>query len=237
MRGNPPFVLILFVTLIFGGYYCELGSSVTVTYDHRALVIDGKRRILQSGSFHYPRTTPEMWPEIIRKSKEGGLDVIETYVFWNYHEPVKGEVENEYGNVEGSYGVGGKLYIKWAAETAISLNTTVPWVMCAQSDAPDPIVIPYRPVEDLAFSVARFFEKGGTFQNYYMYFGGTNFGRTAGGPLIATSYDYDAPIDEYGFTRQPKWGHLRDLHKSIKHCEDYLVNADPTQQSLGTNLE
>lgn len=33
-----------------------------------------------------------MWPELIRKSKEGGLDVIETYVFWNYHEPVKGEV-------------------------------------------------------------------------------------------------------------------------------------------------
>lgn len=28
--------------------------------------------------------------------------------------------------------------------------------------------IPYRPVEDLAFSVARFFETGGTFQNYYM---------------------------------------------------------------------
>jgi beta-galactosidase len=30
------------------------------------------------------------------------------------------------------------------------------------------------------------------------YHGGTNFGRTAGGPFIATSYDYDAPIDEYG---------------------------------------
>lgn len=30
------------------------------------------------------------------------------------------------------------------------------------------------------------------------YFGGTNFGRTAGGPLVASSYDYDAPIDEYG---------------------------------------
>ncbi|KAE9610559.1 putative beta-galactosidase [Lupinus albus] len=24
-----------------------------------------------------------------------------------------------------------------------------------------------------------------------------NFGRTAGGPFIATSYDYDAPMDEY----------------------------------------
>lgn len=30
------------------------------------------------------------------------------------------------------------------------------------------------------------------------YHGGTNFDRTSGGPFIATSYDYDAPIDEYG---------------------------------------
>lgn len=34
-----------------------------------------------------------------------------------------------------------------------------------------------------------------TWQQYH---GGTNFGRTAGGPFITTSYDYDAPIDEYG---------------------------------------
>lgn len=79
----------------------------------------------------------------------------------------------------------------------------------------------------MAFSVARFIQKGGAFINYYMviqliaefyqvvkswtsqlnfvllllkfqYHGGTNFGRTAGGPFIATSYDYDAPLDEYG---------------------------------------
>lgn len=30
------------------------------------------------------------------------------------------------------------------------------------------------------------------------YFGGTNFGRTSGGPFYITSYDYDAPLDEYG---------------------------------------
>ena len=30
------------------------------------------------------------------------------------------------------------------------------------------------------------------------YHGGTNFGRTSGGLFIATSYDYDAPLDEYG---------------------------------------
>jgi hypothetical protein len=33
---------------------------------------------------------------------------------------------------------------------------------------------------------------------FFQYHGGTNFGRTAGGPYITTSYDYDAPLDEYG---------------------------------------
>ncbi|KAL6277203.1 hypothetical protein ACE6H2_020804 [Prunus campanulata] len=54
----------------------------------RVITIDGKRRVLLSGSIHHPRSTPGMWPDLIRKSKEGGLDAIETYVFWNVHEPV-----------------------------------------------------------------------------------------------------------------------------------------------------
>lgn len=32
----------------------------------------------------------------------------------------------------------------------------------------------------------------------HQYHGGTNFGRNAAGLFVATSYDYDAPIDEYG---------------------------------------
>lgn len=34
----------------------------------------------------------QMWPDLIAKSKEGGADVIQTYVFWSGHEPVKGKV-------------------------------------------------------------------------------------------------------------------------------------------------
>lgn len=34
----------------------------------------------------------QVWPDLIKKCKEGGLDVIETYVFWNYHEPERGQV-------------------------------------------------------------------------------------------------------------------------------------------------
>lgn len=33
-----------------------------------------------------------MWPSLIKKAKEGGLDVIETYVFWNAHEPLRRQV-------------------------------------------------------------------------------------------------------------------------------------------------
>jgi hypothetical protein len=34
-----------------------------------------------------------MWPDLIKKSKEGGLDAIETYVFWDSHEPARREYD------------------------------------------------------------------------------------------------------------------------------------------------
>jgi beta-galactosidase GanA len=33
-----------------------------------------------------------MWPDLIEKAKDGGLDVVQTYVFWNGHEPSPGQV-------------------------------------------------------------------------------------------------------------------------------------------------
>uniref|UniRef100_A0A0D3FE80 beta-galactosidase n=2 Tax=Oryza TaxID=4527 RepID=A0A0D3FE80_9ORYZ len=344
-----------------------------VTYDKKAVLVDGQRRILFSGSIHYPRSTPEMWDGLIEKAKDGGLDVIQTYVFWNGHEPTPGnynfegrydlvrfiktvqkagmfvhlrigpyicgewnfggfpvwlkyvpgisfrtdnepfknamqgftekivgmmksenlfasqggpiilsqamgvivwtQIENEYGPEGKEFGAAGKAYINWAAKMAVGLDTGVPWVMCKEDDAPDPVInacngfycdtfspnkpykptmwteawsgwftefggtIRQRPVEDLAFGVARFVQKGGSFINYYMYHGGTNFGRTAGGPFITTSYDYDAPLDEYGLAREPKFGHLKELHRAVKLCEQPLVSADPTVTTLGSMQE
>lgn len=34
----------------------------------------------------------QMWEGLIQKAKDGGLDVIDTYVFWNGHEPSPGNV-------------------------------------------------------------------------------------------------------------------------------------------------
>lgn len=60
MRGEGSIILV-FLTLVFlEGFYFGRGSAATVTYDHRALVINGQRRALLSGSIHYPRTTPDV---------------------------------------------------------------------------------------------------------------------------------------------------------------------------------
>ncbi|KAL9253007.1 Beta-galactosidase 12-like protein [Drosera capensis] len=358
IAGKQNMVLVAVWLCLF---VCSAMASVT--YDRKAIIINGQRRILMSGSIHYPRSTPEMWPDLIQKAKSGGLDVIQTYVFWNGHEPSPGQyyfegrydlvkfikliqqaglyvhlrigpfvcaewnfggfpvwlkyvpgiefrtdngpfkakmqgftekivsmmkaeglfepqggpiilsqIENEYEGVEYDIGTPGKLYARWAAQMAVGLNTGVPWVMCKQADAPDPIIntcnafycedfvpntnykpkmftelwsgwytqfggaVPYRPAEDVAFAVAIFIQKGGSFVNYYMYHGGTNFGTTAG-RFVATSYDYDAPIDEYGLLREPKYTHLKYLHNAIKMCEPALVSADPTVTTLGGNQE
>lgn len=50
------------------------------------------------------------------------------------------QIENEYGDVESSYGTKGREYVKWAANMAVGLGAGVPWVMCKQNDAPDFIV-------------------------------------------------------------------------------------------------
>lgn len=50
------------------------------------------------------------------------------------------QIENEYGNIEGTFGQKGKDYVKWAAKMALGLGAGVPWVMCRQTDAPYDIV-------------------------------------------------------------------------------------------------
>ena len=34
----------------------------------------------------------QMWESLVQKAKDGGLDAIDTYVFWNVHEPSPGNV-------------------------------------------------------------------------------------------------------------------------------------------------
>ncbi|XP_030936433.1 beta-galactosidase 16-like [Quercus lobata] len=339
----------------------SMAHGGNVTYDGRSLIINGEHKILFSGEIHYPRSTPQTWPSLIAKAKAGGLDVIQTLVFWNLHEPqfdqfdfsgrrdivrfikevqaqglyvslrigpfIQGEwaygglpiwlrdvpdivfrsdnkpfkyhmwrfttkivrmmkseklfasqggpiilsqIENEYQLVEAGFGEKGPPYVKWAAAMAVGLQTGVPWVMCKQSDAPDPVInacngrrcgqtfvgpnSPNKPAiwtenwtsfyqvyggepdmrsaEDITYQAALFVAKKGSYVNYYMYHGGTNFGRTAS-KYVLTSYYDQAPLDEYGLIRQPKWGHLKELHAAIKLCLKPLLTGVHSTFHLG----
>lgn len=49
----------------------------------------------------------------------------------------------------------------------------------------------------------------------HRFHGGSNFGRTVGGPNIVTSYDYDGALDEFGIPHNPKYQHLAFMHYAL----------------------
>uniref|UniRef100_M1A6L4 beta-galactosidase n=1 Tax=Solanum tuberosum TaxID=4113 RepID=M1A6L4_SOLTU len=93
-----------------------------------------------------------------------------------------------------------------------------------------------RSAEDLTISVARFFAKNGTLTNYYVYHGGTNFGRSSSS-FVTTRYYDEAPLDEFGLMRDPKWSHLRDLHRALRLSRRALLWGTPTVQKINQDLE
>ncbi len=64
-----------------------------ISFDSRAILIDQQRILLLSGSIHYPRSTPEMWPHLFQKLRAAGLNTVETYAFWNLHEKQQGHID------------------------------------------------------------------------------------------------------------------------------------------------
>ena len=331
--------------------------TTVVSYDSRAITINGQRTMLLGGAIHYPRSTPEMWPALMQRSREAGLNAIETYIFWNLHERQRGvfdfserldvlrfcqlaqehglyvvlrigpyicaetnygglpawlrdvpgirmrtwnepfmremerwvrfvvdylrpmfasnggpiilaQIENEYANVALQNGVDGMRYLQWAADLGKSLDLGIPLVMCLgaaqgtietingfyghtyldhhfESHPDQPALWTenwpgwydlyghahrIREPQDVAYSVVRFIAGGGTGVNYYMWHGGTNFGREAM-YLQTTSYDYDAPLDEYG-RPTTKYHHLARLHRLLLRYADVLLNAQRAEPQL-----
>lgn len=53
--------------------------------------VNGKPLQIISGSIHYFRVVPEYWRDRLEKLKNMGCNTVETYIPWNFHEPVKGQ--------------------------------------------------------------------------------------------------------------------------------------------------
>ena len=57
MKILPVRLIVLFIFFSFSCFnsFC---SAANVTYDHRSLIIDGRRKLFLSASIHYPRSVP-----------------------------------------------------------------------------------------------------------------------------------------------------------------------------------
>jgi beta-galactosidase len=333
-------------------------KSRLVSFDPKAVTIDGERQLLISGEIHYARSPRELWPQLLDYSKAMGLNCVASYVFWGFHEPQKDvydfsgqrdlgyylklckernlfvilrigpyacaewnfggyppylrdepgiilrtynvpymnrvekyfehlaaeirpylatnggpvimvQVENEYANVAKRYGEDGQRYLKWVVELASRMGIDVQKITCEggaegaiecvngfsiplersishKANKPDQPLIwtelypawydtwgfqhHLRDARNMAFNILNFLGNGGTGWNYYMWHGGTNFGRTSM-YLQTTSYDFDAPIDEYG-RPSPKGLYLSRLHEAIKSNSKIILEGERTQKVL-----
>ena len=56
-------------------------------------LLDGNPFRILSGAMHYFRVLPEQWETRLKKLKEMGLNTIETYMAWHYHEKEEGKFD------------------------------------------------------------------------------------------------------------------------------------------------
>jgi beta-galactosidase len=364
MYFTSPLLLLVLI------YLCNCCIGTDVSFDSRSFLFDGKRELLIGGSVHYPRSSAAEWPTILKEAQNNGINLIQTYIFWDIHEPEQGkyyfpidekdneanfveflvqahllglkvhlrlgpfvcaewnyggipewmretgatfrttdpkwtkpmfdfntkvlqivrdqkllaadggpivmlQIENEFGNLEDDFvrPNAGEEYVAECANYALAQDVGgIPWVMCQQGEGtgtPPPAeiinacngyycdawisahaqdfpnqphmftenwpgwfqkwgeAVPHRPASDIAYSVARWFARGGSYMNYYMAFGGSSFGREVGGPAIIQSYDYDVQVNEYLLHNEPKFSLLSGLHTTLYEVADILFDDQP----------
>jgi hypothetical protein len=352
------FLAISFVTIAHSAlitYHDLEGKPYEVASDDRAILINGTRTMLLSGAIHYTRSTPAMWKDLMIKAKQQGLNCIQTYTFWNFHEHERGQykfvdqgnvslfletaaevglfvnfrigpyvcaewnygglpvwlnweegikfrtynepwmkavknfmdvivekirpflaenggpvilaqVENEYHPVDDQ----DKMYVNWCGELALSYNLHIPWVMCNGASANgtintcnandcwdyamahnvsypgQPLMwtenegwfsvwtgyrIPARTARDLSYSVAEWIAAGGAYHNYYMWYGGNNYGLWAASG-VTTMYANEVLLRSDGTLHEPNFSHLGKLQEIVGKYADVIINNPINVQPL-----
>uniref|UniRef100_A0A8C9FC47 Galactosidase beta 1 n=1 Tax=Pavo cristatus TaxID=9049 RepID=A0A8C9FC47_PAVCR len=98
-----------------------------IDYDCNCFVKDGHPFRYISGSIHYSRVPRYYWKDRLLKMKMAGLDAIQTYVPWNYHEPQMG-VYDFSGDRDLEY------FLQLASETGLLVILRAGPYICAEWD-------------------------------------------------------------------------------------------------------
>jgi len=91
---------LLPVILFFAGYAYTCMSQTAfqfgkqeVAWDSISLMLNGHRIMPVMGEMHFTRVPANEWAREIRKIKEGGVNIVSTYIFWNHIEEEEGKFD------------------------------------------------------------------------------------------------------------------------------------------------
>ncbi|KAI3785353.1 hypothetical protein L1987_44471 [Smallanthus sonchifolius] len=187
-----------------------------------------------------------MWPSLIAKAKQGGLDVIQTYVFWNLHEPHPGQYDFAGRNDIVSF-------IKEVQRQGLYISLRIGLFIEAKWS--------YGLIENEYQMIEGAFHKDGTrYVNWTAQMAvSQNTGEpwmmckqdAAPGPVINTcngkrcgetwkgpnSLNKPSLWTENWTSLQPKYGHLKHMHAALKLCSIALLYGELTTEHLGTNQD
>jgi hypothetical protein len=91
-----------------------------------------------------------------------------------------------------------------------------------------------RVPQEMAGAILSFVAAGGSGWNYYMWHGGTNFGRNSM-YLQTTTYNFNAPLDEYG--RESRLGlYLARLHAALLSRQRILLEGERTRTTTPSGI-
>ncbi len=71
----------------------QAAAKPFIDFDGKGFIIHGKRTFIVAGDMHYPRTPRALWRDRLLRIKRAGYNTVQTYAFWNYHEPREGQFD------------------------------------------------------------------------------------------------------------------------------------------------
>jgi Glycosyl hydrolases family 35/Glycosyl hydrolases family 2, sugar binding domain len=103
-----------------------------IRYDRHSYIIDGKPIFIYSGAIHYFRCPKPLWKDRLQKLKEAGLNCVETYLAWNYHEPEEPAGPDDYSKLQNMQDIGD--FISTARDVGLYVIIRPGPYICAEWD-------------------------------------------------------------------------------------------------------
>lgn len=64
-----------------------------IDFDGRGFLVNGHRTFLASGGIEFSRVPRALWRDRLQRFQRAGMNTVEIYLFWNYHEPTEGKFD------------------------------------------------------------------------------------------------------------------------------------------------